>query len=120
MVDCWHLIGGDLQVGATGDLRTVDGVDRGTQRVLRRLLTNAGDYIWAVPYGAGLPRRVGEVLDVPLVNSLIRSQIFLEESVARLPEPIITVAATLNGVFVKIAYADAATGEQRTLSFEVN
>ena len=46
MPDLAHQFGADLVAGATGDLAVVDGPALGRQRVLRRLLTNPGDYIW--------------------------------------------------------------------------
>ncbi|MBX9934563.1 MAG: hypothetical protein K2Y56_24110 [Methylobacterium sp.] len=113
-------MGGRLSVSLTGDLALVDGPPRGVQRVLRRLITVAETYIQHLDYGAGLPRRVGDLLDVDALGGLIRSQIFLEEAVARDPDPRITVTPILNGVHVRIVYADAATGRQQTLSFEVS
>jgi len=46
MVDVQHRWAGDLAVTATGDLAVVTGGPLGTERVLRRLLTNPADYIW--------------------------------------------------------------------------
>ncbi|GGH14917.1 hypothetical protein GCM10007036_14550 [Alsobacter metallidurans] len=120
MPDLYHFWGSDLVAGSTGDVRTVDGSTLGTQRVLRRLLTNPGDLIWHPEYGAGLPRLVGELLDLPALTALIRSQIFLEDAVAPTPEPTITVSPIANGVSVYILYADAQTGQQITLSFDVS
>ena len=59
MPDLAHEFGADLQAGPTGDLALADGAALGRQRVLRRLLTNPGDYIWHPTYGAGLARFVG-------------------------------------------------------------
>lgn len=120
MADLWNYNGSDLAAGATGDILTVDGVERGQQRVLRRLLTNPGDYIWHPEYGAGLPARVGDTIDVDEITALIRSQIMLEAAVAKEPEPVVTVAPILNGMFVRIQYADAVTGQQVALAFDVN
>ena len=49
-----------LRAGAAGDLAPAAGTLRGQQRVLRRLLTNPGDYIWQPGYGAGLGQFVGK------------------------------------------------------------
>ena len=46
MADISHTFGADLSLSATGDLLCVTGDTLTQQRVLRRLLTNAGDYIW--------------------------------------------------------------------------
>ncbi len=61
MKDIYHYIGGDLSTSPTGDLRPVENTERGKQRVLRRLITNPGDYIYHPTYGAGLGQKVGEV-----------------------------------------------------------
>ena len=54
MSDISHQWGSDLSIGPTGDFALVSGAILGQQRVLRRLLTNPGDYIWHPDYGAGL------------------------------------------------------------------
>jgi hypothetical protein len=120
MPELAHAWGADLQVGPTGDLALVSGTQRGQQRVLRRLLTNPGDYIWQLPYGAGLARFVGQPGGVAAIRAAIRGQIFKEPAVARTPEPAISVSFEPGSVFVQIQYADAATGETQILSFSVN
>lgn len=120
MADAWHLFGGDLTVAASGDVAVVDGATEGQQRVLRRLLTNPGDYLWNPTYGAGLGRFVGLPIDTARIEGVIRSQIFREAAVARSPEPVIDVEGALNGsVYVTIQYADAVSGETQMLAFSV-
>jgi phage baseplate assembly protein W len=122
MNDLAHYWSGDLSTGNTGDLALVSGTLRGQQRVLRRLLTNPGDYIFQPKYGAGLPAWVGLPMDVGKVTALIRSQILLEDAVARVPAPVITVkqGADLVSLAVDIAYNDAATDTPTVLSFNVS
>lgn len=120
MPDLNHLWGQDLSISATGDVAMVDGDAMTTQRILRRLMTADGDYIWNLNYGGGVPGRVGDVADVPLINSVIRSQIALEAAVARTPAPVITVTEILNGISVYIKFWSASTGEEKTLSFNIN
>jgi phage baseplate assembly protein W len=120
MTDLYHFIGDDLSVSPTGDVLQVDGVDQTSQRILRRLLTNPGDYIWHPDYGAGLGRKIGTLLDIPALTGLIRSQIFLEAAVARTPAPVITVQGIANGLSVRIQYYDGSTGKLATLAFDVN
>lgn len=119
MPDLDHLWGNDLSLSATGDLATVDGLDRTTQRIIRRLMTAVQGYIWHLDYGAGVPQRVGDVLDQYEIESVITSQIFLEESVARSPVPEISLAPITNGITVSILYWSAVDGEQKSLSFNV-
>lgn len=120
MSDLNHYIGSDLSASITGDLQTVDGPTRGQQRVLRRLLTNPGDYLFHPTYGAGLGRMVGAVTDVAKITALVRGQVLLEDAVAKVPPPAISVTAIANGVSVNIKYTDAVTKTAQTLSFDVN
>lgn len=120
MPDLSHLYGNDLVVAAGGDLATVDKTILGQQRVLRRLLTNPGDYLWNPGYGAGLAQFVGQPASAARIRSVIRSQIFQESVVARTPEPVIDVQASPNGtVTALVSYADSTTGETQVLSFTV-
>lgn len=129
--DLYHYFGGDLSPSATADLNPVNGSLRGQQRILRRLLTNPReilatgevlppDYIFHPEYGAGLARKVGDVLDVPKITALIRGQILMEESVAKTPEPQILVQEIPSGIACTIRYVDAITKSPAVLSFNVN
>lgn len=120
MSDLHHAWAGDLSIGPTGDFATVDGPALGTERVLRRLLTNPGDYIWQPGYGAGLARFVGEPADPAAIRAVIREQMLREPAVARVPEPVIDVQSDPGGTLsVQVRYADADTAEARTLSIEM-
>ena len=120
MPDLWHQFGSDLLAAPSGDLGTVNGSLLGQQRVLRRLLTNPGDYIWQLDYGAGLAQFVGQPVDAAQIRGVIRSQIFLESIVARSPEPQIDVNVVPGtGVFVTITYTDASSGQTQLLSFSL-
>jgi phage baseplate assembly protein W len=120
MADISHTFGADLSLSATGDLLCVTGDTLTQQRVLRRLLTNAGDYIWQLAYGAGLGQMVGQPANATAIENIIRSQIFGESSVAQVPAPVITTAVNPDGtVTTTIQYADAATGATSTLTFQV-
>jgi phage baseplate assembly protein W len=117
--DVGHYFSGDLGLSATGGLQAAEGAIFSRQRILRRLLTNPGDYIWEPDYGAGLPRYIGRKLDLAAITALIRSQMYLESSVQQQPEPQIHVTPIMNGIFVRISYVEAETGRTETLSFEV-
>jgi hypothetical protein len=120
MNDLNHYVGGDLSLSPTGDLSTVSGMERGKQRILRRLITNPGDYLFHPEYGAGLGRYVGALVNIPEVIALIRGQILQEDCVARTLAPVIRVSAQNDTLAVTISYTDAPSGEPVTLSFEVN
>ncbi len=129
--DLDHYWGGDLSATPAGDVLTAQGTARGQQRVLRRLLTNPRqvladgtilppDYPWQPTYGAGLPRMIGTNASVSEITAAIRGQLYLEASVSRIPEPIITVKPLQGGVAVSVQYNDAASGSPTTLSFSAS
>ena len=121
MPDISHQWGADLSAGPTGDLAVTDGVTLGQQRVLRRLLTNPGDYIWQPDYGAGLAQFIGQPGSGSEIQAVIRSEIFKEPAVARSPEPVIEVEVDSTGViYVHVRYVDADTGLTQTLSLSPN
>ena len=118
MPDLSHLWGNDLAFSATGDLATFDTPEITQQRVLRRLLTNPGDYIWSLPYGAGLANFVGQPGAAAAIRAAIRGQIFKEAAVAQTPEPVIELRPDPDGsLYVQVRYADAQTGTTQTLAF---
>jgi phage baseplate assembly protein W len=123
MTDIAHQFGSDLTTGPTGDIATASGPLLTQQRVLRRLLTNPGDYVWQPDYGAGLAAMVGQPADALRIRAVIRGQIFKEPAVARTPEPVIDVQSAPGGqsgtVAVAVRYADADTGQTQILSLTV-
>ena len=113
--------GGDLQASSTGDLLLTDGSQESEQRVLRRLLTNAGDYIWHVNYGAGIGQFVGRPAVQDEIVASIQSQMLLEASVAPLPPPSVTVDIETGGIVeAQIQYVNSNIGASQTLSFSVS
>jgi phage baseplate assembly protein W len=124
MNDLFQVWEGDVAANATGDFAIAVGSVLGQQRVLRRLLTNPGDYIWHIDYGAGLARFVGAPANKSLISATIRSQIFKETAVARTPEPLIDVqitpAGALSIIYVNIQYTDSATNNTQILEFTVS
>lgn len=118
--DVNHWVGGDIGTSPTGDIGMVNGDTRTQQRIVRRLVTNAGDYIFHPDYGAGLPQKIGQTLDVGALRGLIRSQVLMEQGVAQTPEPQVDVAAINNGVSVHIRYTSSITRNPVTLKFSVN
>ncbi|MDB6104063.1 MAG: phage tail protein [Gammaproteobacteria bacterium] len=123
--DLFQYWGNDLTLSNTQDLLLVSDTVMGQQRVLRRLLTNPGDYLFQPDYGAGLPQYIGQTADIAKITALIRSQILLEAVVSTDPAPVITVTNAANStdasaIAVTIAYMDAPTGLPQTLSFSLS
>jgi hypothetical protein len=114
-------IGGtDLKNNARGDLLTVVGSEETIQRILRRLLTNPGDYEWHPTYGAGLLRYIGQPLSDALYDQMTadtRSQMYQESAVSQNPPPQITFIADVFSLYCKIAYTDAVTNQQNFIEF---
>jgi phage baseplate assembly protein W len=115
--------GSDLTISPTGDLAIIDGQALGQQRIIRRLLTNNGDYVWHPTYGAGLASFVGSPVSPAEVRAIVRSQIFRERSVAQTPEPIVTVNAASEGNtntnYVTIEYSDNSVVQAQVLTLDL-
>lgn len=120
MPDISHVYGDDLQIDAKGGLEIADGSDLGIQRILRRLLTNQFGYIWSLDYGGGIAAFLGHPAATRRIESVVRSQMFLEAAVAQVPPPIVRVKSQPDGtVIVSIRYTDANTNTGVSLSLPV-
>lgn len=118
--DISHTFGADLDLTAGGALATVTGSPRGLQRVLRRLLTNPGGYIWQLAYGAGLPAAVGTPARKDAIAAVIKAQMMREPAVARTPPPSVAVTVGTDGtVSASIRYTDAETQATQSTTFQV-
>lgn len=121
MPDIYQLAGSDIVTGPTGDLLPVDGTTLGQQRIIRRLFTNAGSYLWHLDYGAGLPSFIGQPKTSTQIQGIVQRQLLLEEAVAQDPPPTCNVSFYPDGTFnVSVTYADALTGQALLLQFDVN
>lgn len=129
MADLSHIWGGDLILDASGALLTVGGTtpqadpiaNLANQRIIRRLLTNPGEYLWYPTYGAGLARFLGQPLNVKALTALVRSQLFLEATVAKTPVPQISFLTDKAGtVTCSILYTSTQTGQTSALQFPIS
>ena len=120
MTEISHRWGADLGLSASGDLALASGAEAAEQRILRRLLTNPGDYIWHPDYGAGLGRFVGQPADPQRIAAVARRQVLLEDSVARIPEPRVSVRVERTGeVLLNIEWTFAESGQRVSTSATV-
>ena len=110
--------GGDWGVSPNGDLALVDGDARAKQRIIRRFFTNLGAYIFHPDYGASVPERIGDNLDVNVIASVLTGQALLEDAVAKSPPPVVTCVAITNGVLVRLVYTAVADGLQKSLTLD--
>ncbi len=118
MTDLAHFWGSDLSWSPTGDIAVADIPMVTQQRVLRRLLTVPGDYIWSPDYGAGLATFVGLPGAANAISSAIRGQIFKEAAVAQTPAPSIQLTPDqLGNIYVQVTYSDALLGTSQTIAF---
>ncbi|WP_217548789.1 phage tail protein [Pantoea sp. GbtcB22] len=119
MYDIYHYVGGELSTSPAGDLRPVSSTERGKQRILRRLMTNPGDYVFHPEYGAGLGNKVGQSVNLNEWKALISGQMLLEDTVASNPAPTVSLSLVEGGVSVNIKYTDSTSNTPETLSFDV-
>jgi hypothetical protein len=96
-----------------------NGSDTTRQRVLRILLTNQGDYLWALSYGAGLPAQVGETTSARAIEASVRRQLLTEVGIASQPPPTVKVTPIFGGCIVAVSYRDRATGLQSQVGITV-
>ena len=120
MADLAHVMGQDLQLGPAGDLAIIDGDLETQQRVLHRLLTSTGTYIWQLSYGAGLPALGGTIASQQQIAAIIRAQMAYESSVASSPEPqVVLTSGTITEVSATITYTDSVSGQVQTLTLPI-
>lgn len=123
MYDIYLELGADLTVGSSGDLGLATAPVQTNQRVLRRLLTNPGGYIWNLGYGGGLATYIGSTTDPADIEAAIRTQMSLETAVPATPAPsVIVQALTSSGSYVvaDITYADPSSGNLVNLNVLAN
>ena len=112
MNDIFHEWGSDLVIGSGGDLALSTGSNMVNQRVCRRLLTNAGDYVWNLDYGGGLAQFVGTPVNPADIAAIVQTQLALESTVPTTPAPQVSTSVldAANGyVVATITYADPSS-----------
>ena len=121
-MDAYHVIGNDLQLGASGDLAVVSDTQETNQRIVRTLLTAVGSYFWNPTFGTVVPSTVGEPLSQELLRRIeaeVKASLLGDDDVASDPAPEIKVETTNNGLVYTIRYFNINSEEQDTISFKV-
>jgi len=115
--------GGDLSVGPAGDINIAPAQSEVGQRIIRRLLTNPGDYIWHTSYGAGLGDYVGEPYVSGAIEGTILSQLQQETLVAKNPTPTVNCDASASGaessISVNIQYQISGSSSGNSVALEL-
>ncbi|GBR54796.1 phage tail protein [Neokomagataea thailandica NBRC 106555] len=107
-----HIFGGDL-ILSDRSVSLVSGIEETKQRLLRRLLTIAGEYIWQLDYGAGLPKLVGEIVDKEGLEAIIRQQIINDPGIdVTKPLKVKIVSSQVDGNFCEIKFFDKENNNQ--------
>lgn len=121
-MDIYHVIGNDLQLNASNDLAFVFDTDETNQRIMRRLFTNKGTYIWNPTWGASIPWTIGETLSVAAYKQIVNdvtAAVLEDKDVAQDPAPEITLDTTDNGLICFIRYYNTSSDKHDTISFKV-
>ena len=121
-MDISHEIGDDIRLDSTNDLAFVFDTDETNQRIMRRLFTNKGTYIWNAKWGASIPWKVGETLSLELYNLVVNevtAAVLEDEDVAKDPPPEISIKTTNNGLICYIRYYNTSSDKHDTISFRV-
>ncbi|GBQ15379.1 phage tail protein [Komagataeibacter rhaeticus] len=112
-----HTMGGDLDLSATGGVAVVTGAEQTRQALLRRLCTGTGAYIWQPGYGAGLPARVGGVMDEGAIRALVLEQMQADAGVDQTRAITVSVTSPKTGAcLLAISYTDARSGAVQELA----
>ncbi|MBV8656629.1 MAG: phage tail protein [Burkholderiales bacterium] len=117
--DCGHWFGSDLQLTPIGGIALAAQIMMQNQRIVRRLLTNPGAYIFEPTYGAGLGQYIGQLFDQRSVTAVIVDQLALEVNIATTPAPTVTVTPIVAGFQVQILYYLVGNPQVVPLSFAV-
>ena len=121
-MDVFHIFGEDLKFSEKNDILKVFHPEEATQRILRRLLTPKGSYIWHPEYGCSVPQYIGESLTDESIENLkadITDQVLKEDFVANTPAPSVDIIPYYNYIDCVIKYQDNVLGKYQQLNFTV-
>lgn len=118
--DIDHWVGSDPNLSKSNDMGAVVSGSKSQQRILRRLLTNPGGYVWHPSYGAGILQHIGDTdANLQIIEGIIIAQAQLEQGVSQSPPPSVTFDISGDDVTANIQYTEQATNSRQFLSFTV-
>lgn len=122
MSEIYHRFGQALQLDANGGLLMVAGTEQGREKIVRRLLTNTGDLLGNINYGAGVNQYIGSTIDPLQIQASIKSQMKAETIVQQSPAPRVGLTEDLATglVMATITYVDNTTLEQSTARIPIS
>lgn len=113
-----HTIGGDIDLTSGGAVALVSEADETRQKILRRLCTNPGAYLWGLDYGAGLPALVGMTETTETISSVVQAQMALESGIDQMQPVTVTVTPLTGGKYTcSIQYTDSQTQTVQSLTY---
>ncbi len=110
---------GDLSLSPTGGVELISGSQLTRERLVRRLLTNPGDLLEDLTYGAGLARFIGRPVDAPAMQALIAEQAEQEATVSSVTSVTVT-SDRIGSVTATVAYQEAGIPASQLLTLTVS
>lgn len=116
----FHWYGLDIQFSAAGDDASASAILEINQLIVRELMTNPGDYIFAPEYGAGLGQYIGKALSsdkLSTLTAIITAIVLKQPAVQKTPGPTITFQSDATGILsTQILYIYAPSGQPVTVT----
>jgi len=118
-MDIDHYFSGDIGISIEGDISLANELTTSQQRIIRRVLTNPGDYPSDPTYGAGAGKYVGvATMLLGSLKSLIAGQVLREPSVSPVPTPTVLLKSDSTVLHITIKYVDTLSQSTQTLIFD--
>lgn len=121
-MDTYHYYGSDWQLSSNNDLLKTYHPEEGSQRLIRRILTVPGQYVWHPDYGVGAGQYIGNGLsdrDLNRLKALIIAQIYQESFVGRTPPAEINLTRQDRGLLCVIKYYDIVIEDYQVVNFTI-
>jgi len=121
-MDIHHIIGSDILLDKSNDLSFVFDTNETNQRIMRRLFTNKGTYIWNAKWGGSIPWKIGEMLSLEVYREIVNevtAAVLEDDDVAKDPPPEIKIETTSNGLICYIKYYNLSEDKHDTVALRI-